>query len=119
MCLFFRYVILALVLRMKLKINNRLIEIKEARCFKDKFLGLMGRKHFKYGLLFRCNGIHTFLMKETIDVILTDKNYKILYLYKSLKKNRIILPKRDVYYTIELPDNSIGKVAIGEVLNIK
>lgn len=104
---------------MNLKISNRLIEIKEARSFKDKFLGLMGKKYFKYGLLFRCNGIHTFFMKESIDVVLTDKNYKVLYLYKGLKKNKIILPKKEVYYTIELPHNSIQKVLIGDILNIK
>ena len=104
---------------MKLKINNDLVEIKEIKKFKDKLLGLMGKKNFKYGLLFRCNGIHTFFMKEKIDVILTDKDYKVLYLYRSVHKNRIILPKKDVYYTIELPNNSVVRINIGEFLNIK
>lgn len=119
MFLTFGYVILTLVLKMKLKIDHNLVQIEEAKNFKDKFLGLMGKKNFKYGLLFRCNGIHTFFMKEKIDVILTDKDYKVLYLYRSVHKNRIILPKKDVYYTIELPNNSIRKINVGDFLNIK
>lgn len=103
---------------MELKIDNKLIEIKKMNKFKDKFFGFMGKENFSHGLLFRCNGIHTFFMKETIDVILTDNKYKILYLYKNLKKNKIILPKRDVYYTIELPSNSIGNLNIGDYLTI-
>ena len=34
-----------------------------------------------------------------------DKNDKILYYYNNLKRNRIILPKKNVYKTIELPVN--------------
>lgn len=104
---------------MVLKIDNKLIQIKKADTFKDKFLGFMGKSNFTYGLLFRCNGIHTFFMKENIDVILADRNHKVLFLYKSLDKNKIILPKKGVYYTIELPINTIDGLSIGDVLNIK
>lgn len=103
---------------MYLKLDNKKIEIKKVIGIKDNFLGFMNKKNFKYGLLFRCNGIHTFFMKENIDVILTDKNYKILYLYKDLKKNKIILPKKNVYYTIELPAQSIKKLHIGDQISI-
>ena len=34
-----------------------------------------------------------------------DKNNKILYYYNNLSKNRVILPKKNVYKTIELPVN--------------
>jgi len=40
-----------------------------------------------------------------IDVYMTDKNNKILYIYKNLKPGRIILPKKNVYYTYETPLN--------------
>ena len=53
------------------------------------------------------NGIHTFFMKTKIDVVLTDKNGKILYIYKSLKPNRIILPKKHVAYTYEMPEGFV------------
>ena len=103
---------------MYITINNKKINVKEVKSFKEKLFGFMGKTNIDYALMFRCNGIHTFFMKETIDVILTDKDYRILYLYKGLKKNRIILPKSKVYYTFELPNNSIKKICIGDILPI-
>jgi uncharacterized membrane protein (UPF0127 family) len=44
-------------------------------------------------------------MKINIDVVMTDKNFNILYIYKNLKPNKIIFPKKKVYYTFELPVN--------------
>ena len=71
----------------------------------DKFKGLMFKKDFNYGIRLRSNGIHTFFMKECIDVYLTDRNYKVLYVYKCLKPNKIVLPKKSVFYTYEFPLN--------------
>lgn len=53
----------------------------------------------------KCNSVHTFFMLEPIDIIMTDKNYKILYIFKNVKPYKIILPKKDVYYTFEIPIN--------------
>lgn len=104
---------------MKLSIDNKWIEIKKTDHFFTKLIGLIGKKNINYGLLFRCNGIHTFFMKERIDVILTDRDYKVLYIYKSLSKNRIILPKKNVYYTLELPNNSITNLNIDQYINLE
>ena len=91
---------------MKLVYNNKEIHIKECKSFFDRFMGFMGKKNFNYGLLFNnCSSIHTFFMKENIDVIMLDKNNNILYTYNNLKKNKIILPKKNVVKTIELPIN--------------
>ncbi len=82
-------------------------KVKEAKTFIQKLKGLMFVKNFDYILKFKTNGIHTFFMKVNIDVILTDKNGKILYTYKSLKPNKIILPKKHVTYTYEMPEGFI------------
>ncbi|HIQ90203.1 MAG TPA: DUF192 domain-containing protein [Candidatus Coprosoma intestinipullorum] len=82
-------------------------KIKEAKTFFQKLKGLMFKKNFDYILKFKTNGIHTFFMKTKIDVVLTDKNGKILYIYKSLKPNRIILPKKHVTYTYEMPEGFV------------
>ncbi len=82
-------------------------KIKEAKTFFQKLKGLMFKKNFDYILKFKTNGIHTFFMKTKIDVVLTDKNGKILYIYKSLKPNRIILPKKHVAYTYEMPEGFV------------
>ncbi|MDD6878685.1 MAG: DUF192 domain-containing protein [bacterium] len=94
---------------MYIVIDNRKIKLLYADTFIKKLIGLTFKKNINYCLRFRCNGIHTFFMKENIDVILTDKNNNILYTYKDLSKNRIIFPKKKVYYTYELPKNTIKK----------
>ncbi|MBR3363156.1 MAG: DUF192 domain-containing protein [Bacilli bacterium] len=93
--------------------------IKEANTFTKKLKGLMFIKKFDYILKFKANGIHTFFMKTNIDVILTDKNDKILYIYKNLCPNKIILPKRKVKYTYEMPVDYIKNIKIGDYLNLK
>lgn len=90
------------------------MEIKYANTFFKKLKGLMFVKNFNYILKLKCNGIHTFFMKINIDVILTDKNDKILYIYKNLKPNRIILPKKNVTFTYEMPQYSSKKYKIGK-----
>ena len=82
-------------------------KIKEAKTFFQKLRGLMFKKNFDYILKFKTNGIHTFFMKTKIDVVLTDKVGNILYIYKSLKPNRIILPKKHVTYTYEMPEGFV------------
>ncbi len=103
---------------MKIRKNNNIIEIKYCNNFSSRLFGLMFKKDFDYCLCFpKCKSIHTFFMKIKIDVIMTDKNYKILYIFKSVKPNKIILPKKNVYYTFELKPNIIN-FNIGEILNI-
>lgn len=96
------------------------ITIYEAKTFKERLFGLMFKKNIDYCLLFKnCNSIHTFFMKENIDVVMTDKNNKILYIKKNMKKNRIILPKRGVYKTYEFPSNFIKDLNINDKLKIR
>ena len=89
--------------------DNIKLEIKVYNNIYNRFKGFMFKKNINYGLCFpKCNSIHTFFMKEYIDVIMTDKNYNILYTFKNLKPNKIILPKKNVYYTFELPINKFN-----------
>ena len=93
---------------MKLKLNN--IEIKIAKDFFTRLKGFMFKKNINYCLCFpKCNSIHTFFMLTNIDVVMTDKNNNILYTYHNLKPNKIILPKKNVYYTYELPAGYLKK----------
>ena len=104
----------------KIKIGNfQNMEVFECTNFYSRLTGLMFKKKINYGLLFRnCNSIHTFFMKENIDVVMTDKNDKILYYYKNLKPNKIILPKKDVYSTYEFPINKLVDIKINDIIKI-
>lgn len=91
---------------MKLIYNDKNIELINCNNFFLRFKGFMLKKNINNALLFdKCNSIHTFFMRENIDVIMCDRDNNILYYYNNLEKNKIILPKKKVYKTIELPVN--------------
>lgn len=91
---------------MILKYHNKEITLKNCTSFYSRLRGFMGYKNINKALLFeKCNSIHTFFMKQNIDVILCNKENKILYYYKNIKKNKIILPKKNVYKVFETPAN--------------
>jgi len=99
--------------------NNIKLKVKICNNVFNRFLGFMFRKNINYSLCFpMCNSIHTFFMFKPIDVIMTDKDYNILYIFNSIKPNKIILPKKNVYYTFELPINKF-KFNINEKLKVK
>ena len=91
---------------MKVIINNKKINLVEANTFIKKLKGLMFQKNINYCLRLKTNSIHTFFMKEPIDIIMTDKFNNILYIFRNINKNKIII-KPNVYYTYEFPNNFI------------
>lgn len=91
---------------MRLSDGKKDIVLYECKSFYKRFKGFMGKKDINEALLFdRCNSIHTFFMKENIDVIMCDNDNKVLYYYKNLGKNRIVLPKKGVKKVFETPSN--------------
>ena len=104
---------------MKLEYCGSFIYLVNCNNFFSRFMGFIFKKKIDYALLFnKCNSIHTFFMKNNIDVIMCNKNNEILYYYRNLEKNRIIWPKKGVYKTIELPVNYFD-IKIGDLIYIK
>lgn len=104
---------------MVLKTNNKTYNIIVADTFSKRLYGLMGKKDIDYGMLFpKCNSIHTFFMKENIDIIGLDENNEVIYKYENLDKNRIIKINNNSKKTsiIELPANTTKKIRIGSIL---
>ena len=104
---------------MKLIYNNKDIDIIECNSFYTRLKGFMFQKEINHALLFnKCNSIHTFFMKSNIDVIMCNKDNKILYFYHNLSKRKVILPKKNVYKIIELPVDYFN-IKIGDKIIIK
>ena len=104
---------------MYLKTNNKTYEIIIADTFYKRLTGLIGYKNINFGMLFpKCNSIHTYFMKENIDIIGLDKNNEVIYKYENLDKNRVIKINNDIKKTsiLELPANSSKKIRIGTIL---
>ena len=71
------------------------IEIRECKNFKNRLIGFMfKKKKLNYGLFFpNCNSIHTFFCFQNLDIIMTDENNNILYIFKDIKPNKVIYKK--------------------------
>ena len=105
--------------RMKLVYKNKDIDLYECKNFFSRLKGFMFTKNIDKALLFdRCNSIHTFFMKENIDVIMCDKDNRVLFFYKHLSRNKIILPKKGVTKVFETPSNYFD-IVINEKVMIK
>ena len=86
-----------MVIKLKLIYNNKELNLKECKSFFSRFKGFMFKKNINSSLLFdHCNSVHTFFMRENIDIIMCNNDNIILYYYKNVGKNKIILPKKGV-----------------------
>ena len=66
----------------------------------------------------KCNSIHTYFMKENIDIVGLDENNEVIYKYENLDKNRVIRINYDHKKTsiLELPAYSSRKIKVGTIL---
>ena len=104
---------------LKLIYQNKEIDLVECKSFFSRFKGFMLKKNINYALLFkRCNSIHTFFMKEAIDVIFCNDDNIILYYYKDLSPGKVILPRKDATRVFELPVNYFD-INISDKLEVK
>ena len=104
---------------MQLIYNDKSIDLYVCKSFFSRLKGFMFTRNIDKALLFdRCNSIHTFFMKENIDVIMCDNDNNILYFYRDLPKNKIILPKKGVRKVFETPSEYFD-IKINERMIIK
>lgn len=104
---------------MYLKTNKKKYNIILADSFYKRLTGLIGKTDIDYGMLFlKCNSIHTYFMKENIDVVGLDENNEVIYKYENLGKNRVIRINNDYKKTsiLELPHHASEKIKIGSIL---
>ena len=101
---------------MKLLYNNKDIDLYECKSFFSRLKGFMFTRNIDKALLFdKCNSIHTFFMKTNIDVIMCDKNYKVLYFYKNLPKyefKQINSPKFNILKVRVTSNRGIKNLAV-------
>lgn len=105
-----------------LNLDNNFLPIYIAQTWKEKYQGLSFKKNINYGLIIpQCISVHTYFMKEAIDVIFFDKFRTILYIFRNVPKNKVIEVNEDIKNTsvLELPKNTSINLAIGDNLSFK
>jgi len=77
-----------------------------ARSFAERLAGLALRASMlpEDGLwLLPCNGVHTALMRFSIDVVALDKDLRVLAIHTSVRPWRLLPPRPGWHSTLELP----------------
>ena len=96
---------------MFIKIGDARFVLHDCVSFYDRFRGLMFTRNIDYCLRFKnCNSIHTFFMLEPIDVVMTDIDNNVLFIFNNVRPWRVILPKKGVYNTYEFPGGSVHNI---------
>lgn len=105
---------------MYIKIGKKKVKLVEANTFWERLKGLkfvLGP--LDYGMRFpKKRSSNTNFLFERIDVILTDKNEKILYLYNFVGTEKKIRRKKNVYNTYFVPVDTVKNLKVGETLNL-
>ena len=98
--------------------------VRVADSIAGRLIGLLGRRSLEpdSGVwIVPANAIHTLGMLFTFDVVMIDKNFKVVGFRELLKPFRIILPNLKAESVIELPAHTIFKsrTEIGDQLVIE
>lgn len=91
-----------------ISIDSKVIHLKS---IKDKTLGAI---RFNDKILFFETrfGVHSFFVKAPIDIIVLDKDKKVVKIKKSLLPKRIFLWNPKYFLILELPKDSIEKLKL-------
>lgn len=105
---------------MYIKIKNKKIKLQEANTFWERFKGLKFiLEPIDYGIRFPHKKFSTTnFLCQRIDIVLTDKEDKILYLFNDVGTEKYIFPRFKVYYTYFLPLGVASKLKVGDKLNV-
>ncbi|MCL5438762.1 MAG: DUF192 domain-containing protein [Patescibacteria group bacterium] len=96
------------------------LKVKILRSFKEKTIGLLNAKKAIPVFIKTRFGIHTFGLKFSIDVLVLDKNDKVVKISKNLRPDRIFLWNPVFNKIVELPSGEINKnkIKIGDKIRI-
>lgn len=105
---------------MYIKINKKRITIVEKIGFWERFVGLkFVLEPIDYGMKYsKRNWFNTNFLCQRVDIVLTDKDEHICYMYENFGTEKTIFPKRKVYNVYLLPLGSISYLKIGDLLKI-
>ncbi len=94
------------------KTKNRIISSKAvlADSFFTRAKGLLGRTHLAVNealIITRCQSIHMFFMKFSIDAVFVDRNNRVVGLVQRIKPNQLSPIFFKAMYVIELREGAI------------
>ena len=106
---------------MKVKVGKKYLNVNLVYGFFDKLKSLkFVLETIEEVFLFpNCKAFNTYFFCQRVDIIMTDVNNKILYMYPKIKTEKRIHYKRKVHNTYIFPLDSCKEFKIGDTLVIK
>jgi uncharacterized protein len=98
-------------------------KVRVADSILGRLVGLLGKRNLKPDAgvwIVPSNSIHTIGMLFSFDVVMIDKDFRVVSVIEMVKPFRIILPKRHAESVIELPAHTIfrSRTQVGDQLLI-
>lgn len=105
---------------MYLQVKKKKIKLIELTKFWDRFKGLkFVFEPLNYAIRFpKKKFVTTNFLCQKIDIVLTDKEDNILYMYENMKTEKYIFPKRKVYNVYFLPLNTVKNLTKNTKLKV-
>ena len=109
---------------MKVMCNGKEIckSMKVASSFTSRMIGLMFKKEMEGfdGLLIKkCNSIHTFFMRYSLDIVFLDKKMKVVRVYRGIKPWRATRIVWGATQVLELVSGTLlEEVQIGDEIEV-
>lgn len=105
---------------MYIRVNKKKIKIHDLVGFWNRFKGLkFVLEPIDYGVRFQHKKfVTTNFLCQKIDIVLTDKEDNILYMYEKMKTEKYIFPKRKVYNVYFLPLNTVKHLNLNTKLKV-
>ena len=96
---------------------------QEAASFLSRGRGLMFSPPLPEGgglVIEPCNSIHMFFMRYPLDVIFTDKEGRVVFMYRGIKPWRMGRVVRGARRAIELPEGTVDRTRtqVGDILSL-
>ena len=104
---------------MKLIINKKKLNIVEKNNFFEKLKGIkFVLEPIKDAYRFKSHYANTYFLFQRVDIMMTDENNKVLYIYPNCKTEKLIFPKFNVKYVYFLPLETTKDLEIDQILKI-
>jgi hypothetical protein len=94
-------------------------DAKKVTSIRDQLLGLLDPTNPRTLIFCSRFGIHTFFMKDSIDVMVLDDKQKVVKIKKNLHPNSIFIYPLRYTMVIECPSGSLQKTQIGDLIELK
>ena len=95
------------------------LQVSYAKTLHEKVIGLIGAKEPRALLLKTRFGIHTFGVRFPLDILILDKQHKVVKIKRSLETYRLFFWNQQFDTVIELPHGTIEKkdIKLGDSIN--